>query len=176
MKEKLMIIKNLRLEKGWSQEHLAQVSGLSLRTIQRIEGGSKAGLDSLNALAAVFSVSVSELTPVGTNTATESLPLPASPIIDLNTPSSSEEMEAAEYMKNIKAFRLNAMCFAILIPSLFLLNYILSPHYYWVIWVALCWGGSFILHAAVIKLLFGMFNLKWEQEQIKKHLDRGSKN
>jgi transcriptional regulator with XRE-family HTH domain len=56
-----MNIQQRRLEKGWSQEELARHSGLSTRTIQRIEGGQKAGLESLKCLAAVFETSVSAL-------------------------------------------------------------------------------------------------------------------
>lgn len=37
-----MIIRKLRLQRGWSQEHLSQISGLSSRTIQRIERGHQA--------------------------------------------------------------------------------------------------------------------------------------
>ena len=50
-----------RLEKGWSQEELARHAGLSTRTIQRIEGGQKAGLESLKCLAAVYETSISTL-------------------------------------------------------------------------------------------------------------------
>jgi hypothetical protein len=32
-------LRDLRLRRGWSQEHLAEASGVSVRTIQRIEGG-----------------------------------------------------------------------------------------------------------------------------------------
>lgn len=56
-----MNIKNRRTKLGWSQEDLARHSGLSARTIQRIEAGQKAGLESLKSLAAVFEVTVSEL-------------------------------------------------------------------------------------------------------------------
>lgn len=56
-----MNIQQRRLEKGWSQEELARHSGLSTRTIQRIEGGQKAGLESLKCLAAVFETSISTL-------------------------------------------------------------------------------------------------------------------
>ncbi len=56
-----MNIQQRRLEKAWSQEELARHSGLSTRTIQRIEGGQKAGLESLKCLAAVFDTSISEL-------------------------------------------------------------------------------------------------------------------
>lgn len=56
-----MTIQSRRLEKGWSQEQLAQLSGLSTRTVQRIESGQKPGLESLKCLAAVFETSISTL-------------------------------------------------------------------------------------------------------------------
>ncbi len=37
-----MLVQKLRLQRGWSQEQLATVSGLSVRTIQRIERGQSA--------------------------------------------------------------------------------------------------------------------------------------
>jgi transcriptional regulator with XRE-family HTH domain len=57
-----MIIKKLRTQKGWSQEHLAALCGLNVRTIQRVENGNKASLETLQSLAAVFEVNVSVLT------------------------------------------------------------------------------------------------------------------
>lgn len=49
-------LKSLRLEKQWSQETLAEMTGLSVRTIQRIEQGHKASLESTKALNAIFEV------------------------------------------------------------------------------------------------------------------------
>ena len=46
-------IRNERLKRAWSQEQLAQVSGLGLRTVQRIENGGKASLETIKALAHV---------------------------------------------------------------------------------------------------------------------------
>jgi len=54
-------IRELRKQKYWSQDQLAQMSGLSIRTIQRIERDQKAGLESLKALSAVFDIEISEL-------------------------------------------------------------------------------------------------------------------
>ena len=51
-------IKKMRLERHWSQEQLAAMSGLSKRTIQRIENGENAGLESLKSLAAVFETNI----------------------------------------------------------------------------------------------------------------------
>lgn len=57
-----MSIQKRRLEKGWSQEELARHSGLSTRTIQRIESGQSPGLEPLKkCLAAVFETSISTL-------------------------------------------------------------------------------------------------------------------
>jgi transcriptional regulator with XRE-family HTH domain len=57
-----MILKKLRAEKTWSQEQVATFSGLSTRTIQRIESGQSASLETLKALASVFEVDTSKLT------------------------------------------------------------------------------------------------------------------
>lgn len=54
-------MKSLRLEKYWSQEQLAQLSGLNVRTIQRLEKGESVGIETLKSLAAVFEVSTEEL-------------------------------------------------------------------------------------------------------------------
>jgi len=54
-------VKRFREERAWSQEHLANVSGVSSRTIQRIEGGALASQESLMALANVFGMEVAEL-------------------------------------------------------------------------------------------------------------------
>jgi transcriptional regulator with XRE-family HTH domain len=47
-------IKQLREARGWSQEHLAEVAGLSPRTVQRIEAESNASPESRMALAAAL--------------------------------------------------------------------------------------------------------------------------
>jgi len=50
-----------RERRAWSQEHLAIVSGLGLRTIQRIEKTGAASFESARALAAVLEIAVAEL-------------------------------------------------------------------------------------------------------------------
>ncbi|MCV2351692.1 helix-turn-helix domain-containing protein [Paucibacter sp. Y2R2-4] len=57
-----MILKQLRISRLLSQEQLAQMSGLSVRTIQRIESGHSPSLESLKCLASVLEVDVKSLT------------------------------------------------------------------------------------------------------------------
>jgi transcriptional regulator with XRE-family HTH domain len=54
-------LKSLRLKKHWSQEELAQMSNLNVRTIQRVEKGESVGVETLKSLAAVFEISTDEL-------------------------------------------------------------------------------------------------------------------
>ena len=54
-------IKAQRARRAWSQEHLAEVSGLGLRTIQRIEKTGAASYESARSLAAVFEMDVAAL-------------------------------------------------------------------------------------------------------------------
>ena len=56
-----MLVQKLRVQRGWSQEQLAELTGLSARTIQRIERGQNASAESLKAIAAVFEVDLSAL-------------------------------------------------------------------------------------------------------------------
>ena len=56
-----MILKELRISRHFSQEQLAQMSGLNVRTIQRIESGKNASLESLKCLASALDIDVSIL-------------------------------------------------------------------------------------------------------------------
>ncbi len=57
-----MIVRKLRTKRSWSQEQLADFSGLNVRTIQRVENGQKASLETLKCLASVFEVDMDTLT------------------------------------------------------------------------------------------------------------------
>ena len=57
-----MIVKKLRAERNWSQEQVATFTGLSIRTIQRVESGQNASVETLKSLASVFEVDISKLT------------------------------------------------------------------------------------------------------------------
>jgi len=91
-----MTIQERRRDKGWSQEELARHSGLSTRTIQRIESGQKAGLESLKCLAAVFETSISALMQEQTMSGQETTDRPTDqPMIN------QIEREAIEFAQSV---------------------------------------------------------------------------
>ncbi|MGA8203497.1 MAG: helix-turn-helix transcriptional regulator [Woeseiaceae bacterium] len=92
-----MNIQQRRLERGWSQEELARHSGLSTRTIQRIERGQKAGLESLKCLAAVFETSISALMQEQTMTSPEQADQRKEPMIN------KIERDAIEFAQSLLA-------------------------------------------------------------------------
>ncbi len=51
----------LRQTQGWTQERLANESGVGLRTVQRLEAGQDASLETLSLVAEALQVSVREL-------------------------------------------------------------------------------------------------------------------
>lgn len=61
MKVDSSYIKAERERRAWSQEHLAEVTGLGLRTIQRIEKTGNASYESVRSLAAVLEIDVETL-------------------------------------------------------------------------------------------------------------------
>ncbi len=55
------LIKEMRLQRGWSQAQLAEIMAVSTRTVQRIEKLGECSLESKLALATAFGVSTDEL-------------------------------------------------------------------------------------------------------------------
>lgn len=55
------LLKNTRIAKGWTQQQLADVAGLSLRTIQRIEKSGISANESCSALCVVLELNRTEL-------------------------------------------------------------------------------------------------------------------
>ncbi len=77
-----MDLRELRKEKGWSQGDLSNLSGLSVRTIHRIENGHvKPSAESAKALAAVF-----ELPFAGFLSSAEESPLLGEQVSNANSP------------------------------------------------------------------------------------------
>ncbi|MCG3864165.1 MULTISPECIES: 2TM domain-containing protein [unclassified Photobacterium] len=153
-----MIIRKLRLQRGWSQEQLSQLSGLSIRTIQRIEQGQKAGLESLKSLAAVFEIQVSDLQ--------------MEPPMNKEISITEDEKQAINYVKGIKGFYSNLTTYILVISALFVINYFTSPDYWWAVWPALGWGIGIVSHALSAFEVLNIFGPEWEKKQVEKRLGR----
>ena len=54
-------VKDLRSQNGWTQQHLAEICDVSVRTIQRVKKDGVASMETTLALASVFNVEKTSL-------------------------------------------------------------------------------------------------------------------
>jgi len=52
--------RDLRAQRGWTQEHFAEVARIDVRTVQRLERDRTAGAEAVLAVAVAFGVEVKE--------------------------------------------------------------------------------------------------------------------
>jgi len=168
-----MIVRKLRLQKGWSQQHLSKVSGISVRTIQRIEQGQNAGLESLTSLASVFEIELSQLQSQIAGVKDKPTDLESTNMMQSNENSISlEEEQAIKEVREIKGFYSNLATYVAVITTMLIINLITSPEYLWVIWPALGWGIGIAFHGLSVFEVVTLFSPSWEKKQIEKRLKR----
>ncbi|EPC4027393.1 MAG TPA: XRE family transcriptional regulator [Aeromonas salmonicida] len=164
-----MIVRKLRLQRGWSQDQLATLTGLSVRTIQRIEQGQQPGLESLKALASVFELDVAQLD----GTQQQEREMRGNETMGQERVQvSAEERAAMGYVEGLKGFYYHIFSYVLVICGLFVINYLSNPDYIWAWWPALGWGLGLISHAINLFQPFKLFGPEWERRQIEKRLGR----
>ena len=123
-----MVIKNLRLKHGWSQEQLANITGLSTRTIQRIEKDDEASLESLKALAHAFEMDIQTLHETLTHKGKE-----------------MQDVQNVPLKGSIVVF----ICVNVI---LFAINMLTNPHHLWFIYPLFGWGWYCLLNTINTKI------------------------
>lgn len=150
-----------RLKKGWTQEQLALVSGLSVRTIQRIERGETASVESLKSLAAAFDVDFSTLR----EPAMTDITAPATSSLD------AELLIAMDHVRQKRRLQIGLVAYAVVIPALAALNVFFAPQHPWVIYPAFFWGLTLAFKALRLSGL-AVWGPAWERREIEKRLGR----
>lgn len=116
-----MVIRDLRLKNGWSQEKLAEMTNLSTRTIQRIEKEDNGSLESLNCIANAFEMDIKDLQKMLNSDDT----IKSEVIIS----------EKYQFLNDKKIF-----VFVAVNILLFTINMITNPTHIWFIYPLLGWG------------------------------------
>lgn len=130
-------IKLWRKEHCWSQEHLADLSGISIRTIQRIESGGAATHDSAQSLAAAFGVDARVLT--------------VDAVENIDT---AEEVRQAKSNLQFKlSFWIHLFSYLFVMTLLVSINLAKSPDNIWVLWPAIGWGIGVAAHGMSVALV-----------------------
>ena len=135
-------IKKMRLERHWSQDQLAEMSGLSIRTIQRIENGENAGLESLKSLASVFEMDIA----------------------DSDKKTEIEQIrKEEEYIQNIKGFYKLLAVSILSLAAPFILAVSDSSNWNFFLWMLLSWTVIIGIYSLNI---FDFFGDEWKRKLI----------
>ncbi len=156
-----MIIRKLRIEQGFSQEQLALMAGISVRTLQRIERGAKASPETLKCLAAALDIEFDGLRKeqeMNTETTIS------------RTVLSDDEQQAMEYVRDIRGFYAHAVQYVVIIGTLLVINLLTSPSYLWFLWAAFGWGIGLMVHGLTVFEIINLFGDNWEKRQVSKRL------
>ena len=123
-------IKRWREDRCWSQEHLAETAGVSLRTIQRLERGESVSRDTVMALAASFDVDAGALT------------------VDVAEEAAKAAIarEREKNMQFMQSFWIHLATYVFVIGLLTAINLAARPEDIWVLWPAIGWGIGVAAH------------------------------
>ncbi|CUW37865.1 conserved protein of unknown function [Magnetospirillum sp. XM-1] len=132
-------IRELRLQRAWSQEQLAEIAGISARTVQRLEQGQAAALETLKALAAAFDMPIDRLRG-------GSAPLAKDDSMMTETAVPSPAPRDPQ-----RTFRRHLLVFAAVMSGLAAINLFHNPDHLWVIYPALGWGVPLAIKALSLR-------------------------
>ena len=138
--EHISELKQVRLGFKWSQDQLAELCGLSIRTIQRIENGEKASLESIKALSVTFEID----------------------FYTTNTPDISEQEN--DYIDKLKGFYKLVVIglFCLIGPFLFAFN---ESEWTAFLFILVTW---LIIIGLKSTEVFELFGEKWKKKQLTK--------
>ena len=153
-----MSIQKMRLKRGWSQQQLADASGLSARTVQRIESGQPGSVETLKSIAAVFEVDFSTLTKEA---------------MMIDEPANSlsvQERIAFKRTRRIRDCYLHLLMYLVINIACIAINLLTTPESLWFIGLTLFWGIGVSFHTITVFVFDKYFGGQWERAQVEKIL------
>lgn len=150
-----MIVRKLRLKRGWSQSQLAEMAGVTTRTIQRIEQGHRPSMETCKALASVFEVDLSLLQPEDEKMQNE-------------TELKADEQQALLYAKHMKEFYEFLITYVVL-AIVFLIAFHGEPVVY-IIFAGL--GVGLIVQGLIAFEVVSFMSPGWEKRLAERKLGR----
>jgi XRE family transcriptional regulator, regulator of sulfur utilization len=158
-----IIVRKLRLQRGWTQDQLAEFAGISVRSVQRIERGAEPSLETQKALAAVFEVDLTTLQS-------------GAPPMQTQATITPDEKEAMEFVKGIREFYQHlfmfatfAIVFSVAFGSTFGFDH---PKVQMLMLAFAGWSAGVIVHGLVAYEVVRFLGPKWERTLIERRLGR----
>lgn len=159
-----MSIQKMRLKRGWSQQQLADACGLSARTIQRIESGHAASVESLKSIAAVFEVHFLTLTETAMQNETTK--------DEATNTQTAQERIAFKQAQRLRGYYLHLLMYLVINAGCIAINLLTNPDQLWFVGLSLFWGLGLLVHTLTVFIFDKYFTGEWELAQVEKRLGR----
>ena len=135
------LLKSLRQEQGWSQEQLADIAGLSVRTIQRAEAGEGCALETAKALAAAFDVTADLFLSPRKENGDDETP---------ETETTADHLRRIHTQRTVRRhfrFYRHLFVYVVINAMLAVINLTTNPDYLWFLYPLVVWGLFIAAHA-----------------------------
>lgn len=150
-------IRQLRLDKGWSQEQLATIAGLSTRTVQRIENGEQASLETLTAIASAMGLQIGDLYQPAQQDSS-----------DNNNQAEQAIRRQVEAETKLLSMAVRFACIGLM---LFAINWFTHPQYLWSLWAIGGMSIALVMRATRTLLLRDAIG-RWQQQRLAQKIRR----
>ena len=130
-------VRRCREERCWSQDHLAEAAGVSLRTVQRVERGDSVSKDTLMALAAAFDI--------------DGAALAVDPAREAATAAAKRDEKKNAALR--LSFWIHLTTYVGVIALLAAIDFVDRPDHVWITWPAIGWGVGVFAHGATAFLI-----------------------
>jgi transcriptional regulator with XRE-family HTH domain len=163
-----VLIRKLRLQRGWTQDQLAEMAGVSVRTVQRLERGDAPSLETAKALASVFEVDFSTFhpEPLDMNQIPTNPQATGNPVTPQITP---EETASLAFAKNVSEFYQGVIVYVVLAVVFFAKFGFDEPVIWWVFGGA---GAGIALQGLLAFEKIRLPTVNWERRIAEKRLGR----
>lgn len=154
-----MIVQQMRVQRGWSQQDLADLSGLNVRTIQRLESGQTISIESFKALGAAFNIDFTQLQQDAVREITA-------------TAEQADLALALNRVRQRQRLYQRLFRFVVIGSVLLVLSREFMPSQMWIVATLAFWGLLIGLDALRIFEVLPWLTPDWERREIEKLLGR----
>lgn len=163
-----MLIRKLRLQRGWTQDQLAEMADVSVRTVQRLERGDAPSLETAKALASVFEVDLSTFHPERPDMTQNPTGLKATDHA-ATAQITPEETASLVYAKNVSEFYQGVIVYLVLAVVFFAKFGFQEPVLWWVFGGA---GAGIALQGLLAFEKIRLPTVNWEKRIAERRLGR----
>jgi hypothetical protein len=83
-----------------------------------------------------------------------------------------EEQAARRRVRRLRAFYIHVSTYAVVLGGIALINWVVSPTFWWVVFPAIGWGIGLAIHGLSVSLEDSLLGADWEEHKTRELMSR----